>query len=73
LNQVVLLSTILMLTFPEEEKTMKIKLDTKKLLGFRLYSAEAVNGKQGNKNGDMDRIVGLKIGGLAGEKCPQKM
>jgi len=44
---------------------MKIKLDTKKLLGFRLYSADAVSGKQGHKTGGM---LGMKCGGLAGVK-----
>jgi len=55
-----------------EETFVKINLDTKKLLGFRLYSAEAVNGKQGNKTGgftgNISNSAGLKMGGLAGMK-----
>lgn len=44
---------------------MKINLELTKLLGFRLYSAEAIGGKQGNKTGG---YLGLKTGGNAGVK-----
>lgn len=44
---------------------MKINLELKKLLGFRLYSAEAVGGKQGEKTGG---YLGTKTGGNAGVK-----
>lgn len=55
------------------EVKLHIKLDTKKLLGFRLYSAEAVKGKQGGKTGGFEGsktggFRGLKTGGLAGVK-----
>jgi len=44
---------------------MKINLELNKLLGFRLYSAEVIGGKQGNKTGG---AMGLKTGGAAGVK-----
>ena len=44
---------------------MKIKLELNKLLGFRLYSAEVIGGKQGNKTGG---TIGVKTGGVAGVK-----
>lgn len=44
---------------------MKINLEQKKLLGFRLYSTNVIGGKQGSKTGG---ALGMKTGGVAGVK-----
>lgn len=54
----------------KEEIYMKIKLELNKLLGFRLYSAEVIGGKQGNKTGG---TIGVKTGGMGGAKSGGKV